>query len=59
MVIEPSEESHRRGFVIHQDNGRTHTSIVTNQKLRELAWDALMPPPYTRRADLAPSEFFL
>ncbi|TLM46186.1 hypothetical protein FEC26_18845, partial [Acinetobacter baumannii] len=53
----------RRGVVFHHDNARPHTSLATQQKLRELGWEVLMHPPYS--SDLArfppvsvSSEFF-
>ncbi|GFU70665.1 mariner transposase [Trichonephila clavipes] len=36
------ELANRRGVVFHQDNARTHTSLVTCQKLWELDWEVLM-----------------
>ena len=45
------------GIVFHQDNARPHTSLMTRQKLRELGWEVLMHPPYSR--DLAPSDYHL
>lgn len=47
----------RKGVVFHHDNARPHSSITTQQKLRELGWDVLMHPPYS--PDLAPSDFHL
>ena len=46
-----------KDVVFHHDKARPHSSITTQQKLRELGWDVLMDPPYS--PDLAPSEFFL
>ncbi|GFX81612.1 transposase [Trichonephila clavipes] len=43
--------ANRRGVVLHQDNARSHTSIVTHQKLQELAWEVLRP------LNLAPSKY--
>ncbi|KAL0895718.1 hypothetical protein ABMA27_011790 [Loxostege sticticalis] len=43
---------HRRGVVFHHDNARPHTSLATQQKLREFGWEVLMHPPYS--PDLAP-----
>ncbi|GFV57902.1 transposase [Trichonephila clavipes] len=51
------ELANRRSVVFHQDNTRTHTSIVTRQKLRELDWKVLMPPPYS--PDLALNDYCL
>ncbi|GFU41116.1 histone-lysine N-methyltransferase SETMAR [Trichonephila clavipes] len=46
-----------RGAVFHQDNARTHTSVVTRQKLWELGWKVLMHPPYS--PNLAPSDYHI
>ena len=43
--------------MLHHDNGRSHTSIVTRQKLRELGWEVLMHPIYS--PDMAPSDYHL
>ncbi|GFX68701.1 mariner Mos1 transposase [Trichonephila clavipes] len=51
------ELTNRKGDVFHHDNARTHTSLVTRQKLLELGWDVLPHPPYS--PDLAPSDYFL
>jgi len=32
----------RKGVTFHQHNARTHTSVVTHQKLRQLGWELLM-----------------
>ncbi|KAL0880861.1 hypothetical protein ABMA27_002044 [Loxostege sticticalis] len=47
----------RRGVVFHHDNARPHTSLATQQKIREFGWEVLMHPPYS--PDLAPSDFHL
>ena len=47
----------RRGVVFHPDNARPHTSLKTQQKLRELDWDILPHLPYS--LDLAPSDCHL
>ncbi|GFX27995.1 histone-lysine N-methyltransferase SETMAR [Trichonephila clavipes] len=52
-----SDLANRRGVVIHLDNGRPHTSVVTHQKLWELGWKVLMNPPYS--PDMAPSDYYL
>ncbi|GFT95707.1 transposase [Trichonephila clavipes] len=53
----PPELVNRRGVVFHQDNARPHTSVVTRQKLWELDWKVLMPPPCS--PDLAPNDYHL
>ncbi|GFX82201.1 histone-lysine N-methyltransferase SETMAR [Trichonephila clavipes] len=45
--------ANRRGVVLHQDNARPHTSVVTRQNLWELSLEVLVHPPYS--PDLAPS----
>ena len=47
----------RRGVIIHQDNARPHTSLVTCQKLLELGWEVMPHSPYS--PDLAPSDYHL
>ncbi|GFY34108.1 putative DD34D transposase [Trichonephila clavipes] len=47
-----TELANRTGVVLHQDNARPHTSVVTRQELR---WEVLMHPPYS--PDLAPSDY--
>jgi len=37
----------RKGVVFHYDNARSHTSLMTRQKLRELGWEVLMHSPYS------------
>ncbi|KAG6794559.1 Ammar1 transposase [Apis mellifera caucasica] len=49
------ELTNRKGVVFH--HARSHTSLVTRQKLLELGWDVLPHPPYS--PDLAPSDYFL
>ncbi|GFU85278.1 histone-lysine N-methyltransferase SETMAR [Trichonephila clavipes] len=39
------ELTNRIGVVLHQDNARQHTTVVTRQKLWELGWEVLMHPP--------------
>ncbi|GFY18015.1 mariner Mos1 transposase [Trichonephila clavipes] len=51
------ELTNRKDVVFHHDNTRSHTSLVTRQKLLELGWDVLPNPPYS--PDLAPSDYFL
>ncbi|GFX61295.1 histone-lysine N-methyltransferase SETMAR [Trichonephila clavipes] len=52
-----SELAQRRGVVFHQDNARPHMFVVPRQKLWELSWEVLMPPPYS--LDMAPSDYHL
>ena len=47
----------RSGIVFHHDNARTHTSLAARQKLLELGWDLLPPPPYS--PNIAPSDYYL
>ncbi|GFS87632.1 histone-lysine N-methyltransferase SETMAR [Trichonephila clavipes] len=51
------ELTYRISVVFHQDNARTHTSVVTRQKLWKPGWEVLMHPPYS--LDLAPSDYHL
>ncbi|GFS99624.1 histone-lysine N-methyltransferase SETMAR [Trichonephila clavipes] len=51
------ELAKRRGVVFHEDNARTHTSVVTRQNLWDLCWEVLMHPPYS--PDLTPSDYHL
>ena len=45
----------RKGVILHQDNARPHTSLVTRKKLLELDWEVILHPPYS--PDLAPSDY--
>ncbi|GFY25227.1 histone-lysine N-methyltransferase SETMAR [Trichonephila clavipes] len=47
----------RRVVVIHRNNARPHTSVVTRQKLWELRWEVLMHPPFS--VDLVPNDYHL
>ena len=47
----------RKGVLFHHDNARSHTSLMTRQKLTELGWEILMHPPYS--SDLASSDYHL
>ncbi|GBP22177.1 Mariner Mos1 transposase [Eumeta japonica] len=47
----------REGVVFHHDDARLHTSLATQQILREFDWEVLMRSPYG--PDLAPSDFHL
>jgi len=51
------EIANRKGVVFHQDNARSHVSLITRQKLLELDWDILSYPSYS--PDLEPSDFHL
>ncbi|GFT51043.1 histone-lysine N-methyltransferase SETMAR [Trichonephila clavipes] len=52
-----SELINRKGVVLHQDNAKPHTSLVSRQKLLQLEWDTMPHPPYS--PDLAPSDYYL
>ncbi|GFW64337.1 histone-lysine N-methyltransferase SETMAR [Trichonephila clavipes] len=43
-----SELINRKGVVFHQDNARSHTSLVTHQKLLQLEWDTMPPTKFFR-----------
>lgn len=45
------------GNVLHQDNARLHTSLVTRQKLQEFGWEVSMYQTY--RPDFARSVYHL
>ncbi|GFV36890.1 mariner Mos1 transposase [Trichonephila clavipes] len=47
----------RKGIVLHHDNARPHTAMVTQQKLNALGWEVLGHPPYS--PDIAPSDYYL
>ncbi|GBP86984.1 Histone-lysine N-methyltransferase SETMAR [Eumeta japonica] len=47
----------RKDLVFHHDNARPHTSLTTQQILREFGWKVLMHPLYS--LDLASSDFHL
>ncbi|GFW85684.1 putative DD34D transposase [Trichonephila clavipes] len=53
------ELANGRGIVFHQDNARSHTSVETRQKLRELGWEVLMHPPYSPDPALSDYHLFL
>ncbi|KAG5309408.1 SETMR methyltransferase, partial [Acromyrmex insinuator] len=57
IIDEEAARINRRGIVFHHDNARSHTSLITQQKLRELGWEVLMHPPYS--PDIAPSDYHL
>ena len=46
----------RKVVIFQQDNCRPHTSLVTREKLRELAWDLLMHTQYS--PDLGPLDYY-
>ena len=45
-----------KGIILHHDNAKPHTSLVTQQKLNELGWEDTHPP-YS--PDTAPSDYHL
>ena len=47
----------RKGLILHQDNVRPHTSLVTRKKLLELGWEVMPHLPYS--PDLTPSDYHL
>lgn len=44
-------------IVFHHDNARSHTFLMTRQKLRDFGWDVSMNPPYS--LDMAASDCLL
>ncbi|XP_047370017.1 histone-lysine N-methyltransferase SETMAR-like [Vespa velutina] len=52
-----TELINRKGVVFHQDNARSHTSLVSRQKFLQLEWDTMPHPPYS--PDLAPLDYYL
>uniref|UniRef100_A0AC11CZU8 Uncharacterized protein n=5 Tax=Ovis aries TaxID=9940 RepID=A0AC11CZU8_SHEEP len=51
------ESVNRKCIIFHQDNARPHVSLMTRQKLLQLGWELLIPPPYS--PDIAPSDYHL
>ena len=49
-----SEFINRKGVVVHHDNARAHTSLMTRETLREFDREVLMHPPYS--PDVTPSD---
>ena len=47
----------RKRIFFHQDNARPHVSLMIRQKLLQLNWEVLIPPPYS--PDIAPSDSHL
>ena len=47
----------RPNLTFHYDNGRSHTSLKAQVKLRKLDWDVLPHPPYP--SDIALSDYYL
>ncbi|UYV67479.1 hypothetical protein LAZ67_5000858 [Cordylochernes scorpioides] len=45
----------RKGPILLHDNGRPHVSMITRQKLNELGYETLDPPPYS--PDLSPTDY--
>ena len=48
---------HLKKILLHQDNARVHTCVVSMDKIMELNFELLQYPPY--QPDLALSDFFL
>jgi histone-lysine N-methyltransferase SETMAR len=46
-----------RGVLLHHDNAKPHTAQATQERIQELLWELLEPPPYS--PDLASSDFHL
>ena len=46
-----------KDVILHQDNARPYTSLVTRKKLLELCWEMMPHPLYS--PDLAPSDYHL
>ncbi|GFU20099.1 histone-lysine N-methyltransferase SETMAR [Trichonephila clavipes] len=51
------ELANKRGVGFYQDNAKSHTSVVTRQKLWKLGREVLIHPPYS--PDLAPRDYYL
>ena len=47
----------RKCVIFHQNNARPQASLMTRQKLLQLGWEVLIPPPYS--PDIAPSDYHL
>ena len=47
----------RPNLTFHYDNGRSHTSLKAQEKLRKLDWDVLPHPSYP--SDIALSDYYL
>ena len=47
----------RKHTLFHQDNVRSHISLMTRQKLLQLGWEVLIHQPHL--PDIAPSNFHL
>ena len=43
----------RKCIIFHQDNTRPRVPLMTRQKLLQIGWEVLIPPPYS--PDIAPS----
>ena len=52
-----SELANRKGFILHQNNARPHTSLVTRKKLLGLGWEVMPDPPHS--PDFALSNYHL
>ena len=46
----------RKHIIFHEDNARSHVSLMTRQKLLQLGWEVLIHLLYS---DTAPSDFHL
>ena len=57
LVIKRPALVNRRGVVLQHDNARSHTSKMTQKKIRALGWEVLPHPPYS--PDIAPSHYHL
>ena len=44
-------------IIFHQDNAKSHVSLMPRQKLLQLGWEVLIHLPYS--PDIAPSDFHL
>jgi len=56
-ICEKSPGLQKKKIIFHQDNARTHKSVLAMVKLRDLHYELLEHPPYF--PDLAPSDFSL
>ena len=47
----------RKRIIFHQDNARSHVSLITRQKLLQLGWEVMIHPLYL--PNIAPSDIHL